>query len=118
VYVESRQGQGAGDASPVIVDSRAFNSSSVKVVNPQPVWLRSIISVVEHASRNDELSENIFGYRGSAGSNNLDVSMRVNRHRAVRSVSSDREGGICPIVQSRHFRPDSGRYSAQIQSLR
>jgi hypothetical protein len=37
---------GAGEASPVEALSFAFSSSSVKVVNPQPVWLRSSISVV------------------------------------------------------------------------
>src|SRR3954464_9703643 len=37
---------GAGDVSPVEAASFAFSSSSVKVVNPQPVWLRSMISVV------------------------------------------------------------------------
>jgi hypothetical protein len=37
---------GAGDASPVEAASFAFKSSSVNVVNPQPVWLRSMISLV------------------------------------------------------------------------
>src|ERR1700685_4454617 len=35
---------GAGDASPVRAVSFAFSSSSVNVVNPQPVRLRSMIS--------------------------------------------------------------------------
>src|SRR4051794_36475829 len=37
---------GVGEASPVEAASLAFNSPSVNVVNPQPVWLRSMISVV------------------------------------------------------------------------
>src|SRR6202789_2335656 len=37
---------GAGEASPVEALSFEFSSSSVNVVNPQPVWLRSSISVV------------------------------------------------------------------------
>ena len=37
---------GAGDASPVDALSFAFRSSSVNVVNPQPVWLSSSISVL------------------------------------------------------------------------
>jgi hypothetical protein len=37
---------GAGDASPVEALSFAFSSLSVNVVNPQPVWFRSSISVV------------------------------------------------------------------------
>jgi hypothetical protein len=39
-----RKRMGTGDPSPVSFESFAFNSSSVKVVNPQPVWLRSRIS--------------------------------------------------------------------------
>src|ERR1700758_5310757 len=37
---------GAGDASPVEALSFSFSSSSVNVVNPQPVWLRSSISLL------------------------------------------------------------------------
>ena len=37
---------GAGDESPVEALNFAFSSASVNVVNPQPVWLRSSISVV------------------------------------------------------------------------
>jgi hypothetical protein len=45
----------AGDASPVSELSREFNSSSVKVVNPHPVWFNSMISVVP-ITRLDETS--------------------------------------------------------------
>jgi hypothetical protein len=44
--LNEKKRMGAGEASPVEALSLAFNSSSVNVVNPQPVWLRSSISVV------------------------------------------------------------------------
>jgi len=34
---------GAGEESPVSLGSRVFNSSSVKIVKPQPVWLKSMM---------------------------------------------------------------------------
>ena len=44
--LEEKKRIGAGDESPVEALSFAFSSSSVNVVNPQPVWLRSSISLL------------------------------------------------------------------------
>jgi hypothetical protein len=55
---------GAGNASPVEALSFAFYSSSVNVVNKQPVWLGSSICSSEYTGGNNKLSENIFCHCG------------------------------------------------------
>ncbi len=42
-FLKQKKRMGADEESPVSLDSRVINSASVKVVKPQPVWLKSMM---------------------------------------------------------------------------
>jgi hypothetical protein len=51
----------------------------------------------EYAGRNNKLSENIFGYRGSAGSDNVDIGPQATpKGPRTLTLGVDEETAACP----------------------